>query len=112
MPAGPYATVSLAATGQSAAIPVSKHTSGNIPVGLVLDFTTGSGVGTANAEFTFDDLPSILAGTAVWIPLTSLSQKTATTMDSTTMPMTAVRLNVTAYTSGTISLRVNQGVAQ
>ena len=110
MAAGISTVVSLSATGQSAAIPVSKHRSGDTPIGLVLDFTTGTGVGTANAEFTFNDLPTIAAGSAVWIPLTSLSAKTATTMDSTTMPATAFRLNVTAYTSGTISLRIAQGV--
>lgn len=110
MAAGTNASVSLTATGQSAAIPVSKHKSGNSPVGLVLDFTTVAAVGTASCEFTFDGFDAIAAGTAVWLALTSLSGKTATTMDSTIMPMTAVRLNVTAYTSGTITLRVNQGI--
>lgn len=107
MAAGTSATVSKTATGTSVAIPVDKHSTGNIPIGLILDFTTGTGVGTASAEFTFDD-PADSA--AVWLALTSLSGKTATTMDSTTMPMRGVRLNVTAYTSGTITLRVSQGI--
>jgi len=105
--AGTNTSVSKTATGTSAAIPVNEHATGDIPVGLVLDFTTVAAVGTASVEFTFDD-PADAA--AVWLALDSMSGKTATAMVASTMPMRAVRLNVTAYTSGTITLRVNQGV--
>lgn len=103
------ATVSRTATGTSAAIPVSYHNTNSSPIGLVLDFTTVAAVGTASVEFTHDDLNTIAAGSAVWLPLTSMTGKTATTQVAEPNPMKAVRLNVTAYTSGTITLRVLQG---
>lgn len=104
-------SVSKTATGTSAAIPVNPHGSGSSPCSLVLDFTTVAAVGTASVEFTHDDLVTIGAGNAVWLPLTALSAKTTTTQVSETNPMRAVRLNVSAYTSGTITLRVLQGDA-
>jgi hypothetical protein len=104
-----YATSSKTATGTGTAIPVNLHRTGENPVGLVLDFTTVAAVGTASVEFTFDDLNMVAAGTAVWLALDTMSGKTATAMDASIMPMRAVRLNVTAYTSGTITLRVSQG---
>lgn len=110
MAAGVNSVVSLTATGQSNAIPVNVHSTGQLPIGIVLDFTTGTGVGTCNAEFTYDDLPTIAAGGAHWFAFPNLSSKSATTMDNPIMPCIAVRLNVTAYTSGTITMRVIQGV--
>ena len=107
MAAGTNATVSKTATGTSVAIPVNEHSSGELPVGLVLDFTTVTAVGTASVEFTFDDPAD---SSAVWLALDTMSAKTATAMVASQMPMRAVRLNVTAYTSGTIFLRINQGV--
>jgi hypothetical protein len=107
MAGGLYTTVSLTGVGTSAAIPVNFHGSGNIPLGVVLDFTTGPGAGTASVEFTFDD-PS--SATAVWTAFTDQTGKTATTQTVETMPCRAVRLHVTAYTSGTIYCRFFQGV--
>lgn len=107
MAAGTNAIVSLTSQTTSGAVPVNLHGTGNIPIGIVLDFTAGTGVGTASAEFTFDD-PS--DANAKWFAFPDLSGKTATTVSQETMPARAVRLNVTAYTSGTISMRVCQGV--
>lgn len=109
MAAGLYKTVSLTATGQSTAIPVNFHGSGNIPIGIVLDFTTVAAVGTASAEFTFDDIFDSTV-TPTWFAFSDLSGKSATAQGVEQMPCRAVRLNVTAYTSGTISMRVMQGV--
>lgn len=105
-------SVSKTATGTSAAIPVDHHCTGTSPLGLALDFTTVTAVGTASVEFTFDDYAAVAAGLAVWLPITSLSGKSATTVVAETLPARFVRLNVTAYTSGTITLRVNQGDAK
>lgn len=100
------ASSSLTSATTGSAIPVSPYGSGNAPVGLTLDFTTVAAVGTASVQFTNDD-PS--SASAVWLPLASLSGKTATINVAETMPMRAVRLVVSAYTSGTITLRVAQG---
>lgn len=100
------ASRSLTSATTSTAIPVSPYGSGNNPVGLMLDFTTVAAVGTASVEYTNDE-PS--DSSAVWLALTSMTGKTTTVNTAETMPMRAVRLHVTAYTSGTITLRVLQG---
>lgn len=108
MAAGTWVTTSgITSVTTSSAIPVNPHGSGNIPICIVLDFTTGTGVGTASAEFTLDD-PS--DASATWFKITDLTSKTATTVGVEILPCRAVRLNVTAYTSGTIYMRVAQGV--
>lgn len=106
-----YTSVSRTATGTSSPIPVNYMDTGSCPLGIVLDFTTVAAVGTASVEFTLDSIVDQGAGTAVWFPLASMSGKTATTNVSETMPMRGVRLNVTAYTSGTVTLRLLQGAA-
>ena len=104
-----YASQSLTSATTSTAIPVNPHASGNIPIGIVLDFTTVAAVGTASVQGTFDDLNTVNDGTALWFTLPNFSGKTATTVDSSIIPFRAIRLDVTAYTSGTITLRVLQG---
>ena len=99
-------SVSKTATGTSTVIPVNYFCTGNSPIGIAMDFTTVAAVGTASVEFTQDDLNMVAAGTAVWLPITTFTGKTASFNGSVDMPMRAVRLNVTAYTSGTITLRV------
>jgi hypothetical protein len=105
-------SVSKTATGTSAAIPVDYHCTGTSPLGLALDFTTVAAVGTASVEFTFDGYDAVAAATAVWLPIASMAGKTATVAVGEVLPAKFVRLNVTAYTSGTITLRVNQGDAK
>jgi hypothetical protein len=101
-----YATSSLTSQTTGTAIPLNKNNTNDSPATVILDFTTGTGVGTASAEFTIDD-PSVSG--AIWLALTNLTGKTATAYDTVNTAMRAVRLNVTAYTSGTITLRVLQG---
>lgn len=107
MGGGLSTSVSLTSATTSSPIPVNWHGSGNIPLTIVLDFTTVAAVGTASAEFTLDD-PSDAAAT--WFAFTDLSGKSATTVGVETAAVRAVRLHVTAYTSGTITMRVMQGV--
>lgn len=110
MAAGTDTVVSLTSQTASSAIPVNCHGSGNIPIGIVLDLTTVSATATASAQFTFSDFATIAAGNAIWFDFPDLSGKSATAVGVETMPCTAVRLNVSAYTSGTVSMRVKQGV--
>lgn len=96
----------LTAVGTTPVIPMNPNASGSIPMGIVLDFTTGTGVGTASVEFTLDD-PS--SASAVWIPFTNLSAKSATAYDNPIIPVRAIRGHCTAFTSGIIYVRILQG---
>jgi hypothetical protein len=98
-----FITVSASSTTPSAWIKVSTL-SAKSKYTLALDFTTGSGVGTADVEFTLDeDLTSPLALTH-----DVLTAKTATTASDMYSPVSAFRLNLSAYTSGTVTLQVRQ----
>lgn len=101
-----YTVQPLTGVAKTPVIPMNPNASGSIPIGIVLDFTSGTGVGTVNAEFTLDD-PS--SATAVWVPYTNLTAKTATAYDNPIIPVRGIRGNCTAYTSGTIFMRVLQG---
>lgn len=101
-----YTVQKLTGVAKTPVIPMNPNASGSIPIGIVLDFTTGTGAGTVNAEFTLDD-PS--SASAVWIPYTNLTAKTATAYDNPSIPVRAIRGNCTAFTSGVIYVRVLQG---
>jgi hypothetical protein len=76
-------------------------------VGMGLIFT---GTATASVEHTFDD---ILGGaTPTWIPHSTLAAKTTNSDGNYAFPVTAIRLNVTAWTSGTVTLTALQGSSQ
>ena len=99
-----FNTVSVTSTDPSAWIAVSTLT-GHSKYTLVLDFDTGSGVGTADVQFTIED---DLTGSPKAITHDVLTAKTATTASDMYSPVTAFRLNMSAYTSGTVTLQVRQ----
>jgi hypothetical protein len=69
-----------------------------------------SGTLTYSVEHTFDD---ILGGaTATWFPHSSIAAQTTSKDGNYAFPVTAIRLNVTAYTSGGATMTVLQGSAQ
>ena len=70
--------------------------------GILLNFSAGASA-TATVEVT-GDFPVNIAGGGNWQTETNLSAKTANAYDSLTIPVTGVRLNVTPYTSGTLTL--------
>lgn len=70
-----------------------------------------TGVATYSVEHTFDD---ILAGaTPTWFPNATVAAATASANGNYAFPVTAIRLNMTAYTSGVgAQLTVLQGSSQ
>ena len=74
--------------------------------GLILNFTSGASA-TASAEIT-GDIPVNITGGGNWQAETNLGSKTASAYDLVAIPITGVRLNVTPYVSGTITLTVVQ----
>ena len=97
--------ISKAASGTTAWIPVDyKQSPFNVGMGLVI-----SGTLTADVEHTFDDpYDSTITPTA--FKNSTLVSKTSSADGNYAFPVRAIRLNVTAYTSGTATLTILQGV--
>lgn len=98
--------VSLSSISTSSALPVDRLQSPfSVGLGVVL-----TGTATYTVEHTFDD---ILGGaTPTWLPNASLAAATTSQSGNYAFPVTAIRLNVTAWTSGTITMTVLQGSSQ
>lgn len=94
-------TVSSATT--SATIPVNWR-AGTFNIGIEIEVT---GTNTSKLQYTLDDVqdPTI---TPVWIDHATLTGLGASTAGALTTPCKAVRLNVTAYTNGSVTMQVVQ----
>lgn len=68
----------------------------------------GAGVGTYNIEYTLDDVNDT-ARVARWIIDAGATAQTVDKVINYAFPVQAVRLNITAYTSGTFEFKVLQG---
>lgn len=79
---------------------------------LGLSINVASGTNTSSVEFSLDDPNAVYATDyntdATWHSITALASKTADTAASHTIPCRAVRLNMTAWTSGSATLTVIQ----
>jgi hypothetical protein len=98
--------VTLSAVATSAPLVMDrKQNPVNIGIGV-----TVTGTATYTVEHTFDD---ILSGvTPVWLPNATLAAATTSQSGNYAFPITAIRLNVTAWTSGTVTMTVLQGSSQ
>lgn len=98
--------ISKAVAGTTAWIPVDyKQSPFSVGMGLVIS----GGTLTADVEHTFDDVyDSTVTPTA--FKHATLVSKTASGDGNYAFPVRAIRLNVTAYTSGTATLTILQGV--
>lgn len=97
-----YIVRTLSSVTATSAIPVESFSTGNAPTGLALEFT---GTATASIEGTFDNVYDASV-TPVWIALPNWSAITANKLDCTTIPLRAVRLSVTAYTDGNVTMKI------
>lgn len=85
---------------------VIDHLAENFAVSFAV--TLGGGTLTYDVEHTFDDIfdPSV---TPTWFDHSSVAAKVNVNADGNyAFPVRAIRLNVTAYTSGTATLTVIQ----
>lgn len=95
--------VTQSAAGTTAWIPLDyKQNPFNVGLGLVI-----SGTNTADVEHTFDDP---FTGTPTAFKHSTLVGKTANADGNYAFPVRAVRLNVTAWTSGSATLTILQGL--
>lgn len=89
------------------------------PVASILVSFTNTPVGTYSVEYTLDNIQdknpdgTPVFGTngvnAVWQPMSTMTAKTATADAKLDFPVAAIRLNVTAWTTGNVVLKVLQG---
>jgi hypothetical protein len=96
------------AAGPLAPIPMD-HYRDPFNVGLAVVLSPGASL-TYTVEHTFDDVyaPGFNPALATWFPNTTLTGQTTSKDGNYAFPVTALRLNVTAFTSGTASFKVIQ----
>lgn len=97
------APIIVTAAGPSEAKPINLGVFPTAGVGLVL---TINGALTASVQVTGDNRPY----TNHWVDLDGMVAKTASALGNLAFPVTAVRLNVTNYTSGFASLAIIEGL--
>lgn len=98
--------VTVGSQTSSAAIPVDwRQVPCNLGIGCVL---SGGGSLTFKVQYTYDNVLDPLI-TATWFDHATITGKTASFDGSILFPVAAVRLTVTAYTSGNVTMTVLQG---
>lgn len=101
--------VSLASVTTSSKLPMD-NTQAAFAVGFGVVFT---GTATAKVQFTFDDPDDsqnpVAVGSETWFDHPIVAGVTTNTAGNFAFPVKAIRLNVTAFTNGTVTLRVLQG---
>lgn len=101
-------TVTVSAQGVSQPIPMDQRNDPfNVGIGVAL--SAGATL-TYTVQHTFDDVfsPSFDPATATWYSNSSLVTKNASSDGNYSFPVSAIRLNVTAYTSGSATMTVIQ----
>lgn len=101
-------TKTLSAVGASEPIPLD-HYRGPFNVGVGVVLSAGATL-TYTVEHTFDDVfaPDFNPATAAWFPNAGLSARTASLDGNYAFPVMAVRLRISAYTSGSATMTVLQ----
>lgn len=100
--------VTVGAVGVSAPIPLDHYRDPfNVGLGAVL---SDSATLTYDVQHTFDDVfaANFNPATATWFDHPTLADKTASSDGNYAYPVTAVRLNVSAWTDGSVTLTVIQ----
>lgn len=100
--------VTVGALASSVPIPLDNY-QGPFNVGIAVVLSSGATL-TYTVEHTFDDVFSadFDASTATWFANSGLSAKSASLDGNYSFPITAMRLRVSAYTSGTATMTVIQ----
>ncbi len=100
--------VTVGSATTSAVVPLDQYISPfNVGLGIVL--SAGANL-TYKVQHTFDDVfaPTFDPATATWFDNATITGKTASFDGNYSFPVSAIRLNVTPWTSGTATLNVLQ----
>lgn len=103
--------VTVSSATASAPIPMDQYLNPfNVGLGVVL--SPGASL-TYTVQHTFDDVFSetFNPATATWFPHATLAAQTASSSGNYAFAVSAIRLNVTAFTSGSATLNVLQSGA-
>jgi len=100
--------VTVGSQAASAVIPVDTYQT-PFNMGLSVVLSAGASL-TYTVQHTFDDVqsPTFDPATATWFPHATLGAKTATSDGNYAFPITALRLNVTAYGGGNATMTAIQ----
>lgn len=100
--------VTVASQAASAPIPLD-HYQGPFNVGIGVVVSAGASL-TYSVQHTFDDVwaEDFDASTATWFTNSALGAKTTTLDGNYAFPVTAIRLNVTTYASGSVTMTAVQ----
>jgi len=100
--------VTVGSQTASATIPLDTYAD-PFNVGLAVVLSAGASL-TYTVQHTFDDVYAndFNPATATWFPNAALTDKIASSDGNYAYPITATRLNVTIWTSGTATLTVVQ----
>lgn len=100
--------VALSSQTTSAVIPLDTYQD-PFNVGIGVKLSAGATM-TYTVQHTFDNVfaSNFDPTTATWYPHASLVDRNATADGNYAFPVTGIRLNVTAYTSGTATMTVIQ----
>ena len=100
--------VTVSSAASSAVIPLSLNAD-PFNVGIGCDVSAG-GVLTYTVQHTFDDVfsSSFSPSTATWYSNSTLVAQTTDKDGNYAYPVTGIRLTVTAYTSGSVTMTVIQ----
>ncbi len=99
----------LGAPGANPPILMNNLNGSPFNAGIGVDLSAGASM-TYTVEYTFDDVFALTfnPATATWYSTTGLTALTADGAGSIGFPVTGIRLNVTAWTSGTVAFTVIQ----
>jgi hypothetical protein len=100
--------VTVSSAASSAVIPLSLNAD-PFNVGIGCDVSAGASL-TYTVQHTFDDVfsPTFNPSTATWFSNSVIVSQTADRDGNYAYPVTAVRLTVTAWTSGSVTMTVIQ----
>lgn len=105
----PFTTPALSSVAISDPVLID-YTQMDFKVGLSLNVV--SGTNTSSVQFSLDDPQAVYATDyntdATWYDVTGLAAKSADTVAALTIPCRAVRLNMTANSSGSATLTIVQ----
>jgi hypothetical protein len=100
--------VSLSSQTESPPIPMDVN-QGPFNVGVGVAVSAGASL-TYSVQHTFDDVwaPGFSPSSAVWYTNSSLGTKTTSLDGNYAYPVTAIRLSVSVYSSGTVTMTIIQ----
>lgn len=101
-----HSSTTLSASGDSPIVPLNRWQT-NFSVTIACDVSTGADL-TYTLQYTLDNVTRP-GSNPVWFNSLDLDSETATGVTQLVSPVTAVKVSIDSYTSGTLIFTVTQG---